>query len=140
MVPQVSLDMLSYWKNHDSYRPYPVSATGSLVYGILDLGATGLAEQNAFMARRRSPETKTARLRLMEKSVAHHSLLRDIPWSEAVDSFRNALPGDVLIPLSQLSKGKYSFSRILVTLPPSATGIPRDISILSSERNQILVI
>lgn len=111
------------------YRPYPVQATG--------MGLEGASAQNARDGAVRPPTAgsnvdevrrrKMSLLRSRAKPIVNHRLFRDISGPEAVETLRNALPGDVIIRPSVYNKDSFVFSSKFASLPAIDGGTPRDV-------------
>ncbi len=113
----------------DCYRPYPVQASGMGLEGPHAQSA-----RDADMLRKSAGSTaddirrrKMSRLRIKAKAIVNHRLFRDITGPDAVETLRNALPGDVIIRPSAYNKDAFVFSSKFAALDPLEAGTPRDI-------------
>lgn len=107
-----------------AYRHYPKQSSAVGLQGNTAQNAVSMGRQNGEDQRRRR-RLSTSQKR--EKAVVNHRHFRDINGPTAVETLRNALPGDVIIRPSAYNKDAFVFSCKFAGLPTADSAVPRDI-------------
>lgn len=104
-----------------TYRPYPKQSLGAgLRQSVQEVESRSIQGPDRRM-RRKAPGGKR------EKTVVSHRHYRDITGPTAVETLRNALPGDVIIRPSAYNKDAFIFSCKFAALENPQNTVPRDI-------------